>query len=190
MVRMNASIAKQGGGASSSPWYTWPVSKHGVTMLSIRSDQPKGQRWMVMTGNPVVWWGALLGMLLAGVGMVAAHARRWHGAAWAADLRGRREAIAFLTVAYLANFAPFALIDRPMYLYHYFGALLFSIMLAAMGVELLTRHAGRAGTPIRVAWIAMLIASGAYLAPIACGWPLSADAVRHRFAVLERRGAE
>jgi dolichyl-phosphate-mannose--protein O-mannosyl transferase len=165
MGRMNASIAEQGGGASSSPWYTWPISKHAITLQSKRSDQAEGQQWIVMTGNPLVWYSVFVGMLVVCAALGAAHLRRWRDAAWAADL-------------------------RPMYLYHYFAALLFSVMFAALGVDVLTRHGGRAGVVVRVSWITVMIAAAAYLAPIAYGWPLSAQAVRHRFALLERPGVD
>jgi dolichyl-phosphate-mannose--protein O-mannosyl transferase len=186
MLVMNDNIAGQGGGLSSSPWYTWPISKHSITLLQRGGEEGAVQQWIVMTGNPVVWWGAVIGMLLALGGLALAHRPERAGEAWAIRLRERREAMLFLTVAWAINFVPFTLITRPMYLYHYFAALLFSIMLAAIGAEALLGWTERRG---RFAWSGMLVASAvafAYLAPMAYGWQISRDAARHRRAMLER----
>lgn len=56
-----------------------------------------------MTGNPVVWWGALLGLAVVLVALVAAQRDRWSGTAWAVRLRERGEAPAFLLLAYRVN---------------------------------------------------------------------------------------
>lgn len=50
---------------------------------------------------------------------------------------GRDETL--LVIGYLANYIPFFFIDRPMYLYHYFTALLFLILLMPMASPRLLR---------------------------------------------------
>jgi dolichyl-phosphate-mannose--protein O-mannosyl transferase len=184
MVVMNDNIGSHGGGPSSSPWYTWPTSEHGITVMQQGGEEEPVQQWIVMTGNPVVWWGALVGMLLALGGLALALRPDRASEPWAQRLRERREAMLFLMVAWAINFVPFALITRPMYLYHYFAALLFSIMLAAIGVEALLGWTERRG---RLAWTGFLVASAvafAYFAPMAYGWNVSRDAARHRRAIL------
>ena len=170
-----------------SPWYTWPIAKHSMGFWSPTTPGQEPERWIVLFANPIVWWGALFGMLAVAL---AAMLRR-------AELERYRMALLFLAAGYALNFVPFAFIKRPMYLYHYFFALLFSTMIAAIGVGAL---AGWAESDDARPWsfptkrsarfyfgiVALAAATFAYLAPMSYGWPLSAESVVHRRWLIER----
>ena len=70
--------------------------------------------------NPVVWFGALLGSAAVLVAALRGSTR----------LAPHRHALLFLAAGYAINFVPFALIKRPMYLSHYFIALIVSATFA------------------------------------------------------------
>ena len=107
-----------------SPWYSWPIAKRSMGFWSPTRRGQEPERWIVLSANPIVWWGALFGMLA--VALAAIQRRR--------ELEQCRMALLFLASGYALNFLPFAFIRRPMYLYHYFFALIFSTMIAALGV--------------------------------------------------------
>jgi dolichyl-phosphate-mannose-protein mannosyltransferase len=175
--------------AAASPWYTWPIAKHPVGFWSLVEPDAGTERWIVLFGNPIVWWGALFGVAAL---VAAVIARR-------GELARHRIALLFLTAGYAFNFIPFAFIKRPMFLYHYFFALIFSVMLAATGVGALagwtdTRDesrwsfSSRRSRALYAAVIGVATVAFLYFAPMSYGRPLSAAGVLHRRWLLERHG--
>jgi dolichyl-phosphate-mannose-protein mannosyltransferase len=156
----------------------------GFWTPTVRGQNP--ERWIILFGNPLVWWSALAGMLVT----FAAALRD------APALHPWRSTLTFLGAGYVMNVLPFAFIERPMYLYHYFVSLVFSVMIAGIGVGALagwsdeTDGLTRFKTP-RSARIYLGMIGGAallfaYLAPMSYGWPLSPEGVIHRRWILER----
>ena len=151
----------------SSSWVTWPVLKRPVYYWA----GPK--EYIYLQGNPIIWWGLLVGAVVVALGWL----RR-------PDLFQRHHGpMALLGVAWAANFLPFATIVRPMFLYHYFFAFIFSIAAVSIGLGLLAgwmtdgdevwqfpswRSAG-------LFWGILAVALAAFLffAPISYGLPLS-----------------
>ncbi|MCX5766678.1 MAG: phospholipid carrier-dependent glycosyltransferase [Gemmatimonadetes bacterium] len=184
MSDMNAAIGKQES-APSSPWYTWPIAKHSIVMWAPSGLAAARQRWILMFGNPVVWFGALAGMAVAG---------------WAVFLRvaGVPVRTLFLLLAgYVINYAPFALIHRPMYLYHYLMPLVFSLLIAGLGAGPLVgwgsadsaAWAFRSKLSARGYWglVGVMAVIFLYLAPMAYGVEMSASSVKQRLWVIERQ---
>ena len=170
-----------------SKWYTWPVAKHGIGFFGTKADSVRVQ-WIALFGNPSVWFPLLWGMIAVGA---AAAAR--HGA-----LTRHKFALSLLATGYLANFLPFALIKRPMYLYHYLFAFTFSAMLVALGVGALVGWDGdderrfwafptRRSAALYVGFLSLAAATLIYLAPLTMGSPLSSRELMRRRAVAERR---
>jgi dolichyl-phosphate-mannose-protein mannosyltransferase len=171
--------------AAASKWYTWPIARHSIGYYTVRNAERGSERWIVLFANPIVWWGVIFGALAVIVGWV----RR------APQLIGRGEVLAALGVGYLANFLPFAFIQRPMFLYHYFFALAYSVLFVSIGVGALAGwdeesfpiFSARTG-PSRL-FVAILGSAALlflYLAPLSYGAELSDAAIRHRRWILER----
>ncbi len=172
---------------SASPWYTWPIAKHSFGLWEDLHTPYGYDGWIILVGNPVVWWGALVGLAVLAWGL----ARR------RAELVAMRAPLAFLAFSYLLNFVPFAFIKRPMYLYHYFFALLYSIALAVLASGLLF---GWREADVERPWafatarakrsylgVALLVAvSFAFFAPLSYGWAMSKPWANARYWVLER----
>ena len=173
--------------SAASPWYTWPIAKHSVGFWSLIEPDAGTERWIVLFANPIVWWGALFGVAAI---VAAAIVRR-------AELARHRIALLFLAAGYALNFFPFAFIRRPMFLYHYFFALIFSVMLAATGVGVLAgwTDAGsesrwafpsRRSSVLYSAVIGLATVAFLYFAPMSYGRPLRPASVLHRRWLLER----
>jgi dolichyl-phosphate-mannose--protein O-mannosyl transferase len=169
---------------ASSPWYTWPVMKHPIAMWENGSVGPESKQIIALLGNPVVWWAALIGV----VGAIVCLLRR---AAMSSD---ERFALAFLAGCFAINYAPFMLISRVMYLYHYLFALVFAVLLAAYWFGLvagwnddsqpLFHFATRRSALFYWGFIALVVVSFVYFLPLSYGWAISQTGFDHRFWVL------
>ncbi len=150
-----------------SEWYTWPLQLRPVYYW--QGAEIEGlQAHIYLLGNPMVWWGSAVGALVALL-------------LWLARPRslGRhRTLVGFLLFGYMANFLPFAFIDRPMFLYHYLFALIFAILLTCVLLALLfdwqAQKYGRK-TVYQTSWgiAAALMLGFIYFIPVSFGVPLT-----------------
>jgi dolichyl-phosphate-mannose-protein mannosyltransferase len=157
----------------SSTWLSWPLLKRPVYYWVGPTKTAGTQEYIYLQGNPVIWWGLLVGAIVVAVGWL----RR-------PELFARhRGTMALLGVAWAANFLPFATIVRPMFLYHYFFSLMFCIAAVSIGLGLLAgwmaegEGVWRFSSPRSAAlyWgiLAVAVAGFLFFAPISYGLPLS-----------------
>ncbi|MGH7918832.1 MAG: phospholipid carrier-dependent glycosyltransferase, partial [Candidatus Dormibacteraceae bacterium] len=102
----------------SSKWYTWPFLIRPVWYYYQTLTGSGGQALsagIVDLGNPIVWWASLPALVFCGYDALA-H-RRWQAAV--------------IVVGFFAEWLPFALITRIMFLYHMFGGLIFMVLALA-----------------------------------------------------------
>jgi dolichyl-phosphate-mannose-protein mannosyltransferase len=101
-----------------SAWWSWPLLIRPVVYyFNAANGQWAG---ILALGNPVLWWGGL-----AAVGYAAV--RAW---------KSRALPLLIILFAFVAHFAPWALIPRVLFIYHYLGALPFVFLaLAYVGGE-------------------------------------------------------
>lgn len=151
-----------------SQWYSWPVQLRGVYYWQGPATPGGYQGHIYLIGNPVVWWGTALAVVVALLVWVIRP-----------RLLGKRQLLlAFLLVGYAVNFVPFAFIDRPMFLYHYLFALIFSIVIACVLLAQLfdwqRKKYGKNAVTQTTALILIAIVIGfLYFLPISYGFPLS-----------------
>jgi dolichyl-phosphate-mannose-protein mannosyltransferase len=112
------------GGAS--PWYTWPIMKHPIGLWEGVAT-PGEKAALVLLGNPFVWWGGMIGVL---VGIALFVVRR-------SAFAGYEYGFLFLLGAVGMNYVPFMAIKRLMYLYHYLFALVLVVSCATYVAGLL-----------------------------------------------------
>ncbi len=162
----------------SSEWTSWPLMKRDIYYY-LGTEENGKNRYIYLLGNPVVWWGTALGMLFAVVAWV------WR----AALFRPHRWTLALLGTAYLTNYVPFAFIERPMFLYHYFFALLFSLATVTLTLGVLCgwvrddedwapmSKRGQVGY-----WgiLGVALAAFVWFAPVSYGMPLDAGGLDAR----------
>jgi dolichyl-phosphate-mannose-protein mannosyltransferase len=170
---------------AASPWYTWPIMKHPFALWE---DAPVHTRSMVLVGNPVVWWGAGIGALIAFAVLLRRRelARRW------------KFALFVTTGGYLINFLPFVAITRVMYLYHYLFAEMWMSVLCVFAVGVVAgwqdssddapwRFPSRRSSGLYWGIVALVLAGFVYFAPLTYGWTLSSAQYDARFWVLHPR---
>ncbi|MEP6495166.1 MAG: phospholipid carrier-dependent glycosyltransferase [bacterium] len=168
---------------AASPWYTWPIMKHPIGLWE--SADTVRPAMIILLGNPVLWWGSGVAVLIAG----AMFARRRN------RLGAHGYALAFLLGGFLINFLPFVGIRRVMYIYHYLFALLFLIILAVMSLGVLAgwnepddgalwRFRSRASAALYWGVASAVLLGFLYFAPLSYGWALSQTAHDARFWML------
>lgn len=113
--------------SDSSRFYLWPTGRKQIYFWVDRADS---RNRIAMRANPVVWFFALDGMVAGvlfgiirrkGIGRLLRESEAW---------REKFFSLAFLFAIYLVNWLPFLAIKRDMYLYHYFTALIASLLIA------------------------------------------------------------
>lgn len=151
-----------------SKWYSWPLEMRGVYYWQGQAGPNGIQGNIYLLGNPIVWWGSLLGVIVALL-------------VWLARPRllgDKRNVVAFLLAGYAVNFIPFAFIDRPMFLYHYLIALVFAILLTCVMLAQLfgwqrQKFGAKAAQQTYWAIAAVVVLSFLFFIPLSYGWPLS-----------------
>lgn len=157
--------------AFASKWYTWPLMLRPLHYWT-GDALPAGRAANIhLFGNPVVWYGALIGMIVAIV--VAARAE--------SPLSGHRAATAFLTAGFAINYVPFAFVSRELFIYSYLPALLFAIALASYGAgEMFRWNSAPARVNARAAFwliVAAVAVGFVIVAPISYGWSVPAGSI-------------
>lgn len=145
-------------------------------------------------GNPLLWWFSTVAMLLISLQLVFRLGHLF--GRWLMMMPRAADPIScfgtgissittwtsgYLLVNYLANWLPWALVSRCLFLYHYMAAAIFALLAIAEIVTrwLLSRHQTR-----RIAGVGLLIGIAiAFLfwLPLYLGLPLSPDALQNRW---------
>ena len=138
-----------------SHWWSWPLMGRSVGYFF----EDRGEVWQDVhaIGNPVLWWSSTVA--IATVSMGAFY--RFSGGT------------AYLLVCYFANLLPWIMVSRCLFLYHYMGSLLFSIMALALGLERLLSHPHKWMRWLGVNVAFAILACGIFYIPIWMGIPLS-----------------
>ncbi|MCA9334948.1 hypothetical protein KC953_02280, partial [Candidatus Saccharibacteria bacterium] len=156
-----------------SRWYTWPFEVRPIYYWQGQIDANGMQGNIYLIGNPVVWWvSSLIGICT----LVFLYIRP-------RLVRKRRRIIYFALLGYVFNFLPFVFIERPMFLYHYFFALLFSIILACCMISILydrlSRTRGRnVANSVYILLAGVVVTGFIYFIPISYGLPIGLDDVQ------------
>ncbi len=111
-----------------SPFYFWPL---GGRTINYRWETPEGTsyRYLYLMGNPVVWWGTLLGIFLA-ASLLLSRIFNPSGE----KLKNGYHLLVFLGL-YIGFFIGVSRIDRVLYLYHYFLALVIGFVIFALFLD-------------------------------------------------------
>ena len=156
----------------SSTWTSWPILKRPVYYWTGATTGGK-QEYIYLQGNPVIWWGLLVGVVVVALGWLR-HPKLFER---------HRGTMALLALAWAANFLPFANIVRPMFLYHYLFAFMFCIAAVSIGLGVLAGWATNGETlwqfpswrSVALYWgiLGVAVAGFLFFAPISYGLPLT-----------------
>lgn len=163
----------------SSKWYTWPFmirpiyywnEASATTNLQPLTTNERKESRIYLLGNPIIWWMSTVAMFYL---LVILAQRAWQ---WARKrLITHDHTLIFLAGAYILNLLPFIGIKRAMFLYHYFPALIFSIIALVYLIDKL-KNKKRVFTIL----LAVSVVSFAFFAPLTYGLPLSESAYNLR----------
>lgn len=110
-----------------SMWITWPIMARPIRYWTEFSDDTQQTfQGLISVGNPVVWFSGLLGVLVL-AGLIFAR--------FLSGRNGITKKHLYLALAFAANWLPFAPIARVMYIYHYYPALIMSVIVFAVLVH-------------------------------------------------------
>ena len=141
----------------SSRWYTWPFMGRPI-FYWVESNAR-----VYLLGNPAVWWLSTAALIVALTNIVASGLRRID------------PILAVLVGAWLMNMLPFIGITRVMFLYHYFTALIWAVLLLAYLVDQSNKQ-----RQVFFAISGIALALFIFFAPLSYGLPLSEPAYHAR----------
>ena len=130
------------GHPNASAWWGWPLMWKPLYYFV------EGNRAIYFVGNPVVWWGSTVGLVLVFWGVIRG---RGYGAHCA---------------PYVVSFLPYLFVPRILFLYHYLPSLVFAVMAVALWLDRPERRGA-------FVWLLVLIPVGfAVVSPFTFGLPL------------------
>ncbi|KAI9260776.1 hypothetical protein BY458DRAFT_491669 [Sporodiniella umbellata] len=145
---------------------SWPFLRRGINFWS----QDKFHLYLL--GNPLVYWSASLSVLAYLVMKCSAVLLEKRDLGNFKDFKTYDESAGFFLVGWFFHYIPFFLMGRQLFLHHYMPALYFSILLFAVGFDLLiSRWIHNRRVLITSVWILMIIYVYRTFLPITYGEP-------------------
>lgn len=103
----------------SSPWYTWPLMTRPIYYwVKNNPTNPDLTARIYLLGNPVIWWLSTLAVVIF-ISKFFNNIKDFF----------RDQIAMFLLSGYILNILPFVGVKRVMFLYHYFTAYIFAILI-------------------------------------------------------------
>lgn len=156
-----------------SPWWQWPFI---LKPMWFAQDQyePAGYASTIMCmGNPWVFYIGAVAML----GVLAACVAKYLNLRSGVSLRqGDGDlTLPVLAVGFLAQYLPWVLVPRSMYIYHYFASVPFIIMATAWWLDRLPHSRPRLRTGVMALYLVGALVFFVMFFPYASGWLTSTD---------------
>jgi dolichyl-phosphate-mannose--protein O-mannosyl transferase len=147
-----------------SPWYEWPLILKPMWFYGGTGNAGEGNVATIMCmGNPAVWWvgfGTFLYML-------------WRWMKPYLLLRAPKDhRLAMLLLAFAAQFVPWMLVPRSMFIYHYFGSLPFVMCGIVYAFERIQIKKPALFRPLQVGYMVIVLVLFIGFYPIATGIPI------------------
>jgi dolichyl-phosphate-mannose-protein mannosyltransferase len=112
---------------ASSRWWEWPLGKKPIFYWV------SGERSIYLWGNPVLWWGTTL-LLVVILGATALG--RVTSLAIAGGGEPKSRALQWIPFwGFVFSFAPLAFVPRALFLYHYFTPLVFAVLYVILWLD-------------------------------------------------------
>ncbi len=141
----------------SSPFYEWPIIWMPLLDANDAIDEVRVSAVSCM-GNPVIWW--------AGIPCVFYVFYRW--------ILKKDKKAGFLCIAYLAQYVPWMPISRITFIYHYFPAILFVILIMGYTMLHIKEHFPW-GKKAITAYLVLAIACFFLFYPVVSGLPVDKE---------------
>jgi len=189
MYNYHATLVEEHG--FSSPWWEWPLILRPIWLYA--GNIVDGARGSIASfGNPAVWWlGIFATWYMVFYGITKLTIKEFAIRITSGTnqpirfFSGFDRDIAFLIVAYLAQFLPWMLITRLTWIYHYFPSVPFVVLIVTwMFKHFVDRKPQR--RYFAVGYAVLVIALFALFYPILSGLPISMDFVQTYLQWLPR----
>ncbi|XP_024938876.1 protein O-mannosyl-transferase 2 isoform X2 [Cephus cinctus] len=194
MLQGNSDLKIKEGEVSSRPWQ-WPINYRGQFFSG-------SNHRIYLLGNPIIWWGNIIFLILFTVVYIHAAVREHRGYEEDKCVVEHRkivmEAGSWLFIGWLLHYVPFWAMTRVLYFHHYFPALLYSSMLTGITLNyiienILVIFPGKIGNTIYHVIVGIVISSAMYsfylFSPLAYGMDgpsaLDADSPMHSLRWLD-----
>jgi dolichyl-phosphate-mannose-protein mannosyltransferase len=102
-----------------SSWFSWPISSRPIGYYYHYDETTKMVADVHAIGNPVLWWFSTLAVIILSV----------------QGLRRFRAVNAYVLIGYAANYLPWLIVSRCLFIYHYMSASIFSFMALAIVLD-------------------------------------------------------
>lgn len=145
-------------------WYTWPFILKPMYYYSGREFMQSGTLSIIWCmGNPAVWYSMLVGMLFTMILCIKE------------KLRDRKKLI--IIASFLAQYLPWVLVPRSMYIYHYFASIPFMILSLCFAVKHFEKGHPRAVKGVGIALMVLAVGMFVLFYPVISGVPCSQSLV-------------
>ena len=146
----------------SSEWYQWPVMTKPVLFV-FETISETSRRVITLLGNPAIWW---LG-IPASLYMIYL---------W---LNERDRKAGFLLVGYLAQYLPWLLVERYVFIYHYFASVPFITVMIIYSLTRLGKRFPKIGNKPVYVYAAICVLLFILFLPILNGSEVTVDYITH-----------
>lgn len=159
---------------NSSKWYTWPIMMRSVFYWQGNSGTgTETNAYIYLLGNPFIYWLGSLTMIFTILYIIIKLILHKN----ISRDPNTSKLLLFIAVGYLANWLPFALIGRVMFLYHYEVALIFSIIAITYWISSLQPKNKKV---VSIVLVFFTLISFIYWSPLTYGLPLDNDQLQQR----------
>jgi dolichyl-phosphate-mannose-protein mannosyltransferase len=111
-----------------SPWWSWPLMQRPVYFWN--STDPTAHMYSV--GNPLVWWGGSLMFVVVLMNLMLARVTNLLPPTL---IIAQRPRFWLPIVGFVAAYAPLTAVSRVLFMYHYFTALIFSLIAVVLWLD-------------------------------------------------------
>jgi dolichyl-phosphate-mannose-protein mannosyltransferase len=148
----------------SSKWYSWPFMQRTIYYWVNENSR------IYLVGNPVIWWSSTTAVLMGIIYLILS-----------IRIRKKDATLLFLLAGYVVNILPFIGVSRVMFLYHYFTAYVFAIMILAWLIaHPLNGSENKNSKIIFGVLITASVIGFLFFAPLSYGLDLSTESFRAR----------
>ncbi len=154
----------------SSSWWQWPLDIRPVYLYA-KTITTTVRRGFATFGNPFVWWCGLVAFFYS---IYAVGNDKANDAAVS-----RRKDHVFLFIAYAAQMLPWIPITRTTYIYHYFPAVPFLVLMITCFFKDYVYNLGKKGKIITIGYAVAVIVLFAMFYPVLTGIPINVWYVEH-----------
>ena len=169
MLLTNAAINE--GFYYASKWYFWPFLIRPVLYFKEKIDG--NERFIFLLGNPIVWWFSILGVVFSLYYVLRKYILEKR------PVYFQNENFRIFYLGYFIYLLPFAAISRFTLLYHYFPALLFSIIIFSISFDFFLRRL-KIDNFLFFLFLFIVFLSFIFFAPLSYGFPLSFSQLQTR----------